>query len=196
MPTWQVHRYRGDLRFRRSAWPGLCRGGDPTIRSTTARSTARRPRFREDCTRTEPAIFAIYMQSSKQPFDSPCNLRTSHSVHRAIFAPHAAGRGAIVRDGSSPALILMVLPVWLGRSLDRNGSGTDALDYKVRSSQGRGIGFRFVPRQKEVIRARFVPQNRHQTSHLRTRRARSSGTLEWHKTLRKAATLCHFVEQS
>ena len=107
--------------------------------------------FLEDCTRTEPAIFAIYVQSSKQPFDSPCNLRTSHSVHRAIFAPPAAGRGAIVRDGSSSALILMVPPVWLGRSLDRNGSGTDALDCKVRSSPGRGIGFRFVPHQKEVI---------------------------------------------
>ena len=107
--------------------------------------------FLEDCTRTEPAIFAIYVPSSKLPFDSPCNLRTSHSVHRAIFAPPAAGRGAIVWDGSSPALILMVLPVWLGRSLDRNGSGTAASNYKVRSSQGRGIGFRFVPYQKEVI---------------------------------------------
>jgi hypothetical protein len=107
--------------------------------------------FLEDCTRSEPAIFAIYMQSSKLPFDSPCNLRTSHAVHRAIFAPPAAGRGAIVWDGSSPALILMVLPVWLGRSLDRNGSGTDALNYKVRSFLGRGIGFRFVPYQKEVL---------------------------------------------
>jgi hypothetical protein len=107
--------------------------------------------FLEDCTRNGPAIFAIYVPSSKLPFDSPCNLRTSHAVHRAIFAPHAAGRGAIVWDGSSPALSLMVLPVWLGRSLDRNGSGTDALNYKVRSFLGRGIGFRFVPYQKKVI---------------------------------------------
>jgi hypothetical protein len=66
----------------------------------------------------EPAIFAIYMQSSKQTFDSPCNLRTSHAVHRAIFAPRAAGRGAIVWDGSSPALILMVPAVWWGRTLN------------------------------------------------------------------------------
>jgi hypothetical protein len=106
--------------------------------------------FLEDCTRTEPAIFAIYVQSSKLPFDSPCNLRTSHAVHRAIFAPHAAGRGAIVWDGSSSALILDPA-VWLGRTLDRNGSGTVALNYKVRSSQGRGIGFRFVPYQKEML---------------------------------------------
>jgi hypothetical protein len=147
--------------------------------------------FLEDCTRTEPAIFAIYMQSSKQLFDSPCNLRTSHAVHRAIFAPHAAGGGAIVWDGSSPALILMVLPVWLGRTLnalarswegephgepwpnparteprppgitqsclDRNGPGTAALNYKVRSSQGRGIGFRFVPRQKKSDSSAVCP---------------------------------------
>jgi hypothetical protein len=72
--------------------------------------------FLEDCMRTEPAIFAIYVQCSKQSFDSPCNLRTSHAVHRAIFAPRAAGRGAIVRDGSSSALILMVPAVWLGRT--------------------------------------------------------------------------------
>ena len=72
--------------------------------------------FLEDCTRTGPAIFAIYVPSSKLPFDSPCNLRTSHSVHRAIFAPHAAGRGAIVRDGSSLALILVVTAVLVGSS--------------------------------------------------------------------------------
>ena len=107
--------------------------------------------FLEDCTRTEPAIFAIYMQSSKQPVASPCNLRTSHSVHRAIFAPPAAGRGPMVWDGSSPALILMVLPVWLGRSLDTNGPGTPTLDTKVRSSKSRGIGHPFVPQQKVVI---------------------------------------------
>ena len=140
---------------------------------------------RHDCTRTEPAIFAIYMQSSKQPFDSPCNLRTSHSVQRAIFALPVARCGAIVWDGSSSALILMVPAVWLGRTLnalarswegephgepwrnparteprppgitqsclDRNGSGTAALNYKVRSSQGRGTGFRFVPYRKEVL---------------------------------------------
>ena len=107
--------------------------------------------FLEDGTRTEPAIFAIYVPSSKLPFDSPCNLRTSHSVHRAIFAPPAAGRGAIVWDGSSPVLILMVLPVWLGRSLDTNGPGTPTLDTKVRSSKSRGIGLPFVPQQKVVI---------------------------------------------
>jgi hypothetical protein len=72
--------------------------------------------FLEDCSRTETAIFAIYVPSSKQPFDSPCNLRTSHSVHRAIFAPRAAGRGAIVRDGSSLALILVVTAVLVGSS--------------------------------------------------------------------------------
>jgi hypothetical protein len=152
--------------------------------------------FLEDCTRTEPAIFAIYMRSSKQPVASPCNLRTSHSVHRAIFAPHAAGRGANVRDKSSSALILMVPPVWMGRTLDRNRSGTAALDAKVRSSQSCGTGFPFVPHQEEVIRARFVQHNRHQNSHLRTRRARSSRTRVWHKTLRKAATLCHSTMQS
>jgi hypothetical protein len=107
--------------------------------------------FLEDCTRTEPAIFAIYVQCSKQSFDSPCNLRTSHVVHRAIFAPPAAGRREAVRVGSSPALILMVLPIWLGRSLDRNGSGTHTLDCKVISFLGRGTGFRFVPYQKEVL---------------------------------------------
>ena len=107
--------------------------------------------FLEDCTRTEPAIFAIDMQSSKQPFDSPCNLRTSHSVHRAIFGPPAAGRGAIVRDGSSSAFVLMVPAVWLGQSLARNGSGTYALDDKVVSFLGRGTEFRFVPHQKEVL---------------------------------------------
>jgi hypothetical protein len=150
----------------------------------------------EDCTRTEPAIFAIYVQCSKQTFDSPCNLRTSHSVQLAIFALPVPRCGAIVWDGSSSALILMVPAVWLGRTLDRNGPGTVALDYKGRSSQGRGIGFRFVPRQKEVIRARFVQQNRHHHSHLRTGSARSSRTMEWHKTVLKAATLCHFAEQS
>jgi hypothetical protein len=71
---------------------------------------------RHDCTRTQPAIFAIYMQSSKQPFDSPCNLRTSHAVHHAIFAPHAAGRSAILRDGPSLALILVVTAVLVGSS--------------------------------------------------------------------------------
>jgi hypothetical protein len=139
----------------------------------------------EDCMRTEPAIFAIYVQCSKQSVDSPCNLRTSHSVQRAIFALPVARCGTIVWDGSSSALILMVPAVWLGRTLnalarswegephgepwrnparteprppgitqsclDRNGSGTAALNYKVRSSQGRGIGFRFVQYQKEVI---------------------------------------------
>ena len=72
--------------------------------------------FLEDCTRTEPAIFAIYVQPLKQPVDSPCNLQKSHSGHRAIFAPPAAGRAAIVRDGPSSALILVVLRGWLGRS--------------------------------------------------------------------------------
>jgi hypothetical protein len=152
--------------------------------------------FLEDCTRTEPAIFAIYMQYSKQPVASPCNLRTRHSVHRAIFAPHAAGRGAIVRDKSSSALISIVPPVWMGRTLDRNGSGTAALDAKVRGSGARGTGFPFVPHQDEVIRARFVQPNRQQNSHLRTRRAQSSRAWDWHKTLRKAATLCHFLMQS
>jgi hypothetical protein len=37
------------------------------------------------------------------------------------------------------------------------------LNYKVRSSQGRGIGFRFVPHQKEVIRAMFAQHNRPRT---------------------------------
>jgi hypothetical protein len=144
---------------------------------------------RHDCTRTEPAIFAIYVPSSKQLFDSPCNLRTSHSVHRAIFAPPAAGRGAIVWDGSSPALILMVLPVWLGRSLDRNGSGTAALNYKVRSSQGRGIGFRFVPHQKEVIRALYAQHNRPRTV-IRACVMRGLGNAA---VAQNAPKICHFV---
>jgi hypothetical protein len=162
-----------------------------------------RPRDQVASVRFSKIARALSLQSSL----STCHLRSNRSIrratfepatrfHRAIFAPPAAGLGAIFRDGSSSALILMAPPVWLGRSLDRNGSGTVALIYKVRSSQGRGIGFRFVPRQKEVIRAWFVPQNRHKHSDLRTRRGRSSGTLEWHKTVRKAATLCHFVERS
>jgi hypothetical protein len=142
--------------------------------------------FLEECTRTEPAIFAIYVPSSKLPFDSPCNLRTSHSVHRAIFAPPAAGRGEIVWDGSSSALIL-VPAVWLGRTLDRNGLGTAALDCKGRSSQGRGIVFGLCHAKKQVIRARFVQHNRHNHSQLRTGCARSSRTMEWHKTVLKAA---------
>jgi hypothetical protein len=126
-------------------------GAGPARPPGPAQGSGRIGPLLEDCTRTEPAIFAIYVPSSKLPFDSPCNLRTSYSVHRAIFAPPAAGRGAVVWDGSSPALSLMVLPVWLGRSLDRNGCGTDALDYKVIGLLGRGTGFRFVPYQKEVL---------------------------------------------
>ncbi len=152
--------------------------------------------FLEDCTRTEPAIFAIYMQSSKQPFDSPCNLRTSHSVHRAIFALAAVGRGAILRDGSSAALILMVPAVWLGRPPDRNGIRTDTLHDKVIGSHARGTAFRLCHNKKAVIQARFFQHNRHQHSHLRTRHTRSSRTPEWHKTLRKPATLCHYAGQS
>jgi hypothetical protein len=92
-------------------------GAGPGLRGRP-RGSGRIGPLLEDCTRTEPAIFAIYVPSSKLPFDSPCNLRTSYSVHRAIFAPHAAGRSAVVWDGSSPALILMVPAVWLGRTLN------------------------------------------------------------------------------
>jgi hypothetical protein len=117
-----------------------------------------RPRDHVALGRFSKIARALSVQSSlstchlqKHPFDSPCNLRTSQSLHRAIFVRPAAGHGAIVRDGSSPALILMVLPVWLGRSLDTNGPGTPTLDTKVRSSKSRGIGLPFVPQQKVVI---------------------------------------------
>jgi hypothetical protein len=180
--------------------PGQIPNGHPVSRTPKSSRRRRRPLlpcpgpaqgsgrtgpFLEDCMRTEPAIFAIYVQCSTQSFDSPCNLRTSHSVQRAIFALPVARCGAIVRDGSSSAIILMVPAVGLGRTLnalarswegephgepwrnparteprppgitqsclDRNGPGTAPLNYKARSSQGRGIGFRFVPYQKEVL---------------------------------------------
>jgi hypothetical protein len=47
--------------------------------------TRERLRTMHGMTRTEPAIFATYVHSSKQTFDSPCNLRTSHSLCFAIF---------------------------------------------------------------------------------------------------------------
>jgi hypothetical protein len=46
-------------------------------------------------TRTEPAIFATFEQSSKPPFDSPCNLRTSRSLRCAIFV-----RALIIASGT------------------------------------------------------------------------------------------------
>jgi hypothetical protein len=74
----------------------------------------------------------------------------------------------------------MVLPVCLGRSLDRNGSGTDALDCKAMSFPWYGTGFWFVPYQKEVICAMCIQYNRPRTV-IRTRvmrglRERWSGT--------------------
>jgi hypothetical protein len=145
---------REDGGRRRQSWRGSDRRTSGRCRPRPpgpAQGSRRIGPFLEDCTRAERAIFAIYVPSSKHPFDSPCNLRTSQSLHRAIFVRPAAGHGAIVRDGSCPALILMVLPVWLGRSLDTNGPGTPTLDTKVRSSKSRGIGLPFVPQQKVVI---------------------------------------------
>jgi hypothetical protein len=46
-------------------------------------------------TRTEPAIFTTYVHSSKQTFDSPCNLRTSRSLRCAIFV-----RALIIASGT------------------------------------------------------------------------------------------------
>jgi hypothetical protein len=53
--------------------------------------------FFEGCTRTEPAIFATFEQSSKPPFDSPCNLRTSRSLRCAIFV-----RALLIASGTRP----------------------------------------------------------------------------------------------
>ena len=54
--------------------------------------------FLVGCTRTEPAIFAAFVPSSKPPFDSPCNLRTSHTVHRAIYVRVALSHLGVARE--------------------------------------------------------------------------------------------------
>ena len=88
----------------------------------------------------------------------------------------------------------MVLPGWSGRQeWARNG-------WFSCQSQGASTAwhrFSFCHGKKGVIRRHGLSRSdRHLHSKLHRHPERLSRTLEWHKTRRKAATLCHFIEQS
>ena len=70
--------------------------------------------FFEGCTRTEPAIFATFEQSSKPLGDSPCNLRTWHSRRCAIFARALISASAARPDHSQ---LMRPVPAQRGTSI-------------------------------------------------------------------------------